>query len=300
MTIDILMATYNGGKYLEAQIFSLLGQTYKDWNLYIHDDGSSDNTVSIIQKFKSIDNRIKFIEDGIKFKSAGLNFFHLLQFSNSPFVIFCDQDDIWLENKIELLVEEIKKLDNTLPQMVFAGGYLYSQDKDIFQNFIDTEKPNCLRQQLFLNAGLQGCSIIFNDKLKNIATQFKGALSMHDHLITLVGISFGKIKYLERKLMLYRQNHSEKSTASIKKKTLIDRFFIDKFPVIDDIHFKTCYDFYNTFQELLNKEDKLLFEEYFKYYYSKSKIERIKIVVLNKFSIDNSISKLIVKTLFRA
>lgn len=65
--IDILLATYNGEKYIDTQISSIVNQSYSDWKLYIHDDGSSDSTVEKIKFWTSRDTRIAFIEDGITF-----------------------------------------------------------------------------------------------------------------------------------------------------------------------------------------------------------------------------------------
>jgi len=105
MTVDILMATYNGEKYIKNQLLSLQQQTFSDWNLLIRDDGSTDNTLDIIQEFKKHDSRIKIIEtDGVKGRGPGRNFLELTKCSLSKYVIFCDQDDIWFEKKLELLV----------------------------------------------------------------------------------------------------------------------------------------------------------------------------------------------------
>ncbi|MFK7030570.1 glycosyltransferase [Flavobacterium oreochromis] len=297
--IDILLATYNGEKYIKSQIYSLLSQTYQDWRLLVHDDGSTDNTVGIIKGFQEVDQRIFLIEDGIQFGNAGLNFFHLMKFSDAKFLIFCDQDDIWLESKIELLMHVIENKDNSIPQMVFSGGYLYSSQKDIFQDFIETEKPKNIKEQLFLNAGLQGCSIIFNNKLNEMAKSFQGTLSMHDHLVTMIGITFGQISYLDRKLMLYRQNHVNKTTADISKKTIFQKIFVDNFPVIEEKHFTTNKDFYYTFENIMKAGNKELFNEYFKYKESKSKIKRLLIVFKNNFSLGGDFLKLSFKTIFR-
>ena len=106
--IYILLATYNGEKYIKAQIHSLLCQTYEDWNLLIHDDGSNDNTVNIIKKLQEKDERIILIEDGIKCGGAGANFLHILKnYSTADYITFCDQDDIWLETKIEELMQKM-------------------------------------------------------------------------------------------------------------------------------------------------------------------------------------------------
>ncbi|ONG01419.1 hypothetical protein BWQ95_23300 [Aeromonas hydrophila] len=77
MTVDILLATYNGEKYLPEQINSILSQSFSNFTLYIRDDGSTDSTVNIIESYCSIDSRIKFVIDDIKARSAGKNFFEL-------------------------------------------------------------------------------------------------------------------------------------------------------------------------------------------------------------------------------
>ena len=71
--IDVLMATYNGARYIESQILSIVCQSYKDWQLLIHDDGSKDNTLAILRKWSQIDDRIKIIDDGIICGGAGFN-----------------------------------------------------------------------------------------------------------------------------------------------------------------------------------------------------------------------------------
>lgn len=77
--IDILLATYNGEKYIKSQILSLISQSYTDWRLIIHDDGSTDATVDIIKELSVIDNRIRLIEDGVSCKSAALNFYAFVE-----------------------------------------------------------------------------------------------------------------------------------------------------------------------------------------------------------------------------
>src|SRR6476661_5807360 len=133
--VDILMATYNGEKYIENQLLSLIAQTYKSWTLYVHDDGSTDGTLSIIEKYQKIDSRIIIIEDNIIFKSASKNFVHLIKHSKNNYTIFCDQDDIWFESKLESLFLEISKY-NHLPCAVFCNGYAYSQNEGIIGNKI--------------------------------------------------------------------------------------------------------------------------------------------------------------------
>ena len=89
-TVTILMATYNGSAYVGNQLLSLQQQKYKDWIVYIHDDGSSDDTVSIIKKMQLMDPRIKLIEDGITACGAGKNFLSLIKHSITDYTIFCE------------------------------------------------------------------------------------------------------------------------------------------------------------------------------------------------------------------
>ena len=111
--IDICLATYNGAKYLDVQIASIVTQTYKDWNLYIHDDGSTDNTIEIVKKWEKLDSRIQFIDDEVKHLGPGNNFFHLLQFCESEYICFCDQDDFWFENKLSEYIHFISQINYT-------------------------------------------------------------------------------------------------------------------------------------------------------------------------------------------
>ena len=108
--IDILLATYNGEKHIKAQILSILAQDNENWNLIIHDDGSTDNTINIIKGFCAIDNRINLIEDNIRFGNPANNFLHLLKKSTANYIMFCDQDDIWFDNKLSLMYSEIRNI----------------------------------------------------------------------------------------------------------------------------------------------------------------------------------------------
>ena len=76
--IDLLLATYNGARYLPAQIRSLQNQTYDDWTLYVHDDGSTDATLDVVRRFAAADARIRLVDDGRRFGSPADNFLHLL------------------------------------------------------------------------------------------------------------------------------------------------------------------------------------------------------------------------------
>ena len=102
MNVQILLSTYNGERYLGALLDSILAQTYQDWNLLIRDDGSSDGTMSVIQDYISKDSRITLLPSK---ENVGVisSFELLLKSSSAPYLLFCDQDDVWLPKKVDIL-----------------------------------------------------------------------------------------------------------------------------------------------------------------------------------------------------
>src|SRR5690606_23984523 len=116
-----LMATYNGAAYIGEQIGSLQAQTFSNWKLLIHDDGSTDGTLAVIAGFCAKDSRIQVLNDGVKTGGAAANFLHLLRYTESDIVMLCDQDDIWLPEKISTMLIELGTIDG--PALVYANAY---------------------------------------------------------------------------------------------------------------------------------------------------------------------------------
>ena len=108
-SVAILMATYNGEKYLREQIDSLIAQTYRDWTLYIQDDGSKDATLDIIKEYS--DERIVLVDVGLTRQGACMNFMSLLNMVESKYYMFCDQDDVWFVDKIEKELARMKMVE---------------------------------------------------------------------------------------------------------------------------------------------------------------------------------------------
>jgi len=106
--VAIIMATYNGEKYISDQIKSIQNQTFRDWTLYIRDDGSKDDTVKIINALSDADKRIKIIQDENGNIGFNRNFYELLSKTSEEYVFFSDQDDKWLPQKLERILVAIK------------------------------------------------------------------------------------------------------------------------------------------------------------------------------------------------
>ena len=124
--VAVLISTYNGKKYLKEQLDSILNQTYPNIEIVIRDDGSTDSTLELVKEYQEKHSNIRLKEGtNIGFIKS---FFKLLEMADADYYAYCDQDDIWLENKIELAVNALNQADNTKPNMAFGNAdYYYEQ-----------------------------------------------------------------------------------------------------------------------------------------------------------------------------
>jgi len=257
--ISILMATFNGESYIRSQIASIQDQSFKNWQLLISDDGSSDDTVNIIRDIALGDSRIKVVNVayGRNKYGAGLNFLNLLKFVNSEFICFCDQDDIWFDNKLELLYNEIMKYSSIIPILIYSQGYHYSILNNKMVNGITNLKtPKNITDLLFMNGGIQGCSMIFNKKLVYFALKYMPKnIVMHDHYISMVAFSFGNVYKLKLPLMLYRHhanNVTFSSSGGILPK-LINHLKNHSY-LIDLDYYYSAFDFLNKIDNIIDEK----------------------------------------------
>ena len=202
MPVDILMATYNGGKYLRNQLLSLQQQTHEDWILWVRDDGSTDDTMVILLEFAKSDSRIKIVEGANRQRlGPGRNFMRLTKYSTADYVVFCDQDDIWFEKKLEFLVDFAEKnFDGAIPCLVYCDAHGYSDaDGIITIDGVSQYHANSLREFLFFNGGYQGCSMLFNRRLCIMAAEYRANYYfLHDDVVALLAHSFGDVYFLPK------------------------------------------------------------------------------------------------------
>ncbi|WGQ07514.1 glycosyltransferase family 2 protein [Pedobacter gandavensis] len=226
--ITILLATYKGAEYIAEQLDSLLNQTYSNWELIIHDDGSPDETLDIISAYAKTDNRVKILLDTNKHLGACQNFSHLMSANiEGDYVMFCDQDDIWESDKIEKSLNAILSLELTHginePLMVYGtyrminqeGGILYLDSPDY------SVKPN-LRLLLSQNY-IYGCTMIINRRLLTLSSSIPNTAENHDYWICLVALmNNAHIGYIIEPMILYRQ-HSNNVSGSYTNASFLNR-----------------------------------------------------------------------------
>lgn len=303
MVVDILMATFNGERHLRNQLLSLQQQTHDDWVLWIRDDGSTDGTLSIIESFARADSRIRQVVEGSgRALGAGRNFLGLSGCATADYVMFCDQDDIWFEKKLEILLRfAVEHFDPRLPCCVYCDGYGYSdRDGVITIQSISPLHAGRLEEFLFFNSGYQGCSLLFNRTLNDIIRNYRAEyFHMHDDVVSMIGHVFGKVHFIPQRLMLYRQ-HESNVTGSISGRNLdrLKRILSRDSYVLSRKHYEEKKAFCRAYGEDLDDRAKRLFAAYLDWP-EKGMAGRLWLIWRWGFSVGGHQFPLIVKTLLR-
>lgn len=235
--VDILLATYNGEKYLEAQLDSILKQSYKDIRLLISDDCSTDGTREILNRYKEKDNRIVlFFQD----KNLGVvkNFEFLLGKVENKYYMLSDQDDIWKDDKIE---KSVKKLEETGADLAYSDLEVVDENLNVIyksywdlKGFTKRVKKYNTFESLYLNNYITGCTIISKKEfIKDIIPiPSNSEYILHDYWTVLVVSQKGKITYIDEPLIKYRQHKnnnigSKKRSDELKTIDEIRKLFIE-------------------------------------------------------------------------
>jgi glycosyltransferase involved in cell wall biosynthesis len=211
--ISILLSTYNGSKYIKEQLDSLLNQSYKNIEIIVRDDGSSDNTIEILKSYN-----IKPIDTKINLGAMG-SFEELLKYalqnSNSDYFMFCDQDDVWDTKKVEktlVKMEEMEKEFGNIPLLVHTDLEVVDAKLNTINNsFMNFQKINPginKFHNLLMQNTITGCTVMINRQLAQKCLFVPDDAIMHDWWIGLVASQFGKIGYIDEATIKYRQHTS--------------------------------------------------------------------------------------------
>ena len=217
----VLLATFNGGPFLQQQLDSLQQQTYRDYAIFIRDDGSSDNTCAIISKFAALnDINCSVIQDGKGSLGACQNFNRLLESALSDsrqfrFFAFCDQDDIWHPQKLEITHQHLRALEISspcVPTLVRSDAQVVNEALELiaasFWQNQGVDAGDTRLKQLILRNTTIGCTAMINRRLAELATPIPAQAIMHDWWITIIAAAVGHIANIYRPLLKYRQHAS--------------------------------------------------------------------------------------------
>ena len=227
--IDILLATYNGEKYIKELMDSLMLQKCEEeFCIRIRDDGSKDATVKILLEYqRRYPKKILIEQNIVPTGSAKYNFFKLLEDAQGEYIMFCDQDDIWEENKIQITLDAMKAKETEkcgCPKLVCTDLKVIDEKKNVladsFWNYMNLEAGGKLRR-LILQNNVTGCTMMVN---RTLLTLMKKKVKidnilMHDHYAALLALLFGEIVYLNEAPILYRQ-HTANSVGAKDAKSI--------------------------------------------------------------------------------
>ena len=213
---DILLATYNGATFVEAQLRSLLAQSQDGFRILARDDSSSDGTLTILEAVAEANqSRFRIIKDGKGRLGACGNFGALLALADAPYVMFCDQDDIWVSDKIDRILGKMQEEEAVAglrtPVLVHSDLKVVDEDtKEIAPSFwkyqnLEPEKGKAFNRLLVQNV-VTGCATMVNRALVQKALPIPGEAIMHDWWLALVAAAFGRIGHLPEATVLYRQH----------------------------------------------------------------------------------------------
>ena len=222
--IDILMATYNGERFVGEQIESIQAQTYGNWRLLVSDDCSADGTLDVVRRYAAEDERVRIVSEGVRHGGAKENFFALMAKSEAPYAMFCDQDDVWLPEKVAKSLAMMWELEGEhgadTPLLVFCDMKVVDGGLNVihesFEHYQGLRPQRTKLPQVLAQALGAGCTFLANSSLMGKARFCRDleAVIMHDWWVSAVAAAFGRIKFIDEPLSLYRQHACNEVGAS--------------------------------------------------------------------------------------
>lgn len=205
------MATYNGAKYIKKQLASILSQLSPIDEIIVSDDGSKDETISIIESL--CDSRIKIYKNTGKHGVVS-NFENALSKANGDIIFFSDQDDIWAENKVQVMVRELQNSD-----LVVHDALIMDKDDNISNvNYYSLRAPHLGYWNNLMRNCFVGSCLAFKKEMLPYVLPFPKHILWHDMWIGLVVSKKRKVKFIDDKLLYYRR-HGGNASATGEKST---------------------------------------------------------------------------------
>lgn len=238
--VDVLLATYNGSKYLASQLDSILNQTHQNFRILVSDDGSSDATVAILRQYSArLGDRLVLVPNPSPGKGVIRNFENLMVVSLhdglARWSVFSDQDDVWLPEKIASLLAEMLRIEGEdagqVPCLVHSDLTVVDERLEVisrsFAQYQQMDPAACSPLSLLSVNQVTGCTMMVNRALLKAALPLPGEAIMHDWWCGLISGS-GRRSFLETPLILYRQHGANQVGAKDRRlKTRLLRMFTD-------------------------------------------------------------------------
>ncbi|MFL9786817.1 glycosyltransferase [Vibrio cyclitrophicus] len=208
ITVSVAMTTYNAELYVEKQLDSIINQLHCNLEIIIVDDNSSDSTRNILEKYRKKQPNVH-----LYFNEANLgctkSFEKAISLTSGDYIALCDHDDIWVPEKISVLLDEVKGCSLVYSDAyIIDGDGVIDNDKRSYKSFntlfgMDSSVRD-FHQFCYFNSFILGCSTMFDAKLKKYLNEIPNEGYNHDKWIVNVAARAGRVKYVDRKLLYYR------------------------------------------------------------------------------------------------
>jgi len=214
--VDILLATFNGEKFLEEQLDSILSQSWPNTTIIAGDDASDDKTLAILRRYADrcpekmlcipYKERVGVIE----------NFSRLAELSDAPYIMFCDQDDRWHKEKVAIQLNRLRELEaqygKDLPLAVFSDAALIDETGDkiaiSYARYSVLNPERLTLPRLLMQTPALACTFMINRACLELAFPIPVEADMHDYWVALVAGFFGRLSFIDKPLIDYRTHGS--------------------------------------------------------------------------------------------
>jgi glycosyltransferase involved in cell wall biosynthesis len=215
-SIEILLATYNGARWLAEQLESIAGQTRTDWMVTARDDGSTDATREMLQAWSERHpGRLRILEDGRGRLGAAQSFSALLQDSSGSRIAFCDQDDVWAADRLEATARALEALETAHgagtpllahSDLAVVGERLELRAASFWSHHVLDPGDDAVLRRLLVRNVVTGSTALLNRPLADLCAPVPGDAVMHDWWVALVAAALGKVAHVPARTVLYRQH----------------------------------------------------------------------------------------------
>ena len=236
-TILIMMTTYNGEEFLIQQIESICQQSYSNWQLVVRDDGSSDQTLAILNAYAEKDARIQVVQNQTDYHGAYPNFWGLVAYCKQlkayDYYMFADQDDVWDKDKLEVYMNFCSDKGLNEPLLVYGDMRIIDGDGQVTSNSLEANLGIAYTNAIstFFAHKVHGCNSFFNRCLFELALPLspeepEAKYVSHDNYYTKFAALLGQVYYLPRPMMSYRRygtNVTSQHAYDFKLKRILKR-----------------------------------------------------------------------------
>lgn len=211
--ISVVIATYNGSKFLPEQLDSIYNQTYKNIEVIVCDDKSTDATVEILKRYQETYGLRYYINEHTQ--GVIKNFEKGISYATGSYIALSDQDDVWLPNKLALSLDQLREVEGEYttggPAILFTDLAVVDEKltpiHPSYWNYMQLNPAHTQLNRVLVENVVTGCTLLMNKAAVDLALPIPKEALMHDVWFLLVTTCFGKVTYLPEKTVLYRQHN---------------------------------------------------------------------------------------------